>query len=85
MGLGLGIVLVMLAFIAALGIFSMREINDRVNEIVDGNVYKMDLLQDMSETVHMVSRITAVQRADKAEPRQLAVAKSGSNEDWEEF
>ncbi|WP_420476969.1 methyl-accepting chemotaxis protein [Noviherbaspirillum sp. ST9] len=58
LGLGFGIVLVMLAFVAALGMLRMRQIDDRVDQIVNVNVYKMGLLQDMSEAVHVVSRIT---------------------------
>ena len=55
---GFGIVLVMLTLIAVLGIVRMRQIDNRIDQIVNENVYKMGLLQNMSEAVHVVSRIT---------------------------
>ncbi|OWW18767.1 methyl-accepting chemotaxis protein [Noviherbaspirillum denitrificans] len=58
LGLGFGIVLLLLAFIAGLGLVRMSEIDSRVGKIVHENTYKMNLLDDMSESVHIVSRIT---------------------------
>lgn len=56
-GLGFALVLALAVALTAIGISSMREIQHRLNGIVEVNVRKMDLLQQMSESVHIVSRV----------------------------
>ena len=55
---GFAVVLLLLAGVAALGINGMGSSNDALKRILDDNVHKMSLLQDMSESVHIVSRVT---------------------------
>lgn len=58
LGIGFGLLLLLLMTIAALGVFNMNRINGRLNEIVHDNVVKLSLLQEMSEAVHVVARVT---------------------------
>ena len=58
LGAGFGIVLLLLAVVAALGIHGMGRTKHALDRIVDVNVHKMGLVQDMSESVHIISRVT---------------------------
>jgi methyl-accepting chemotaxis protein len=58
LSLGFGLVLALLVLVAGLGIFSMQGINARLDTIVNQNVAKSGLVQDMSEAVHIVARVT---------------------------
>jgi methyl-accepting chemotaxis protein len=58
LGLGFGVVLLLLCVVAALGIHGMGRTKDALDRIVDVNVYKMNLVQDMSESVHIIARVT---------------------------
>ncbi len=55
---GFATVLLLLAAVAGVGINAMSSIEGRLDEIVNDNVYKSKLLGDMSEAVHIVTRIT---------------------------
>jgi len=57
LGLGFGLVLTLLAGVALLGNFGMSRTNAALHHVVDVNVYKMGLLEDMSQAVHVVSRV----------------------------
>ncbi len=57
LGLGFGLVLALLAGVATLGITGMSRTDGALHHIVDINVYKMSLLEDMSGSVHIVSRV----------------------------
>ncbi|CAN7695894.1 methyl-accepting chemotaxis protein [Pseudoduganella sp. LjRoot289] len=57
LGIGFGIVLLLLAVVAGVGINGMSRTKLAIDDIVDANVYKMNLVQDMSESVHIVSRV----------------------------
>jgi methyl-accepting chemotaxis protein len=57
LGLGFGLVLVLLAGVAGLGINSMSKTNDALHHIVDVNVKKMAYLEDMQMSAHIVSRV----------------------------
>ncbi|MBI1772505.1 MAG: MCP four helix bundle domain-containing protein, partial [Burkholderiales bacterium] len=57
LGIGYGIVLILLASVAMLGLNGMARTNDALHHIVDVNVYKMALLEEMSTSVHVVSRV----------------------------
>ncbi|MHB1062690.1 MAG: methyl-accepting chemotaxis protein, partial [Thiobacillus sp.] len=57
LGLGFGLVLALLAGVAGLGLSSMSQEAKTLDNIVNNNVYKMSLVQDMSESVHIVSRV----------------------------
>jgi len=58
LGAGFGLVLTLLMAVAGLGLWSMSTIYAKVGEIVDVNVAKTALAQEMSESVHIVSRVT---------------------------
>ena len=57
LGLAFGLVLTLLAGVAAVGINSMRTIDDALHHVVDVNVKKMAYLEDMTGSVHVVSRV----------------------------
>lgn len=57
LGLGFGLILSLLAGVALLGINGMKRSNEALHHIVDVNIYKMSLLEDMSQSVHIVSRV----------------------------
>ena len=58
LGIGFGVVLLLLAVVAALGVDGMGRTKRALDRIVDVNVHKMGLVQDMSESVHIISRVT---------------------------
>ena len=57
LGAGFAIVLLLLAGVAGLGINGMSHEKEALDRVVNNNVYKMSLVQDMSEAVHTVSRV----------------------------
>ncbi|HEX8477234.1 MAG TPA: methyl-accepting chemotaxis protein [Telluria sp.] len=58
LGAGFAMVLLLTAAVAWLGIHGMSKSNDEFEKIVNQNVYKMELLRRMSDSVHIVARIT---------------------------
>ncbi|MBC7500466.1 MAG: MCP four helix bundle domain-containing protein [Herminiimonas sp.] len=58
LALGFGALMFLMISLTLLGLYSMSSINDNVEEIVNDNVHKTTLLEDMSESVHIVSRVT---------------------------
>ncbi|GGC65518.1 methyl-accepting chemotaxis protein [Undibacterium terreum] len=57
LGLGFGLILLMLSCVAAVGISVMSRTNSAMHHITDVNVAKMQLLEDMSSSVHIVARV----------------------------
>jgi methyl-accepting chemotaxis protein len=55
LGAGFALLLLLLAGVAALGIDGMARANQALDTIVDVNVYKTRLLEEMSRSVHIVS------------------------------
>jgi methyl-accepting chemotaxis protein len=74
LGLAFGLVLTLMLGLTATGIHNMAKIQDNLNGIVHGNIYKMGLLQDMTNSVHIVSRVmrTVVILTDEAQMAQEA-------------
>jgi len=72
LGIGFGIVLLLLAVVAGVGINGMSRTKLALDGVVNTNVYKLNLVQNMSESVHIVSRVirTAVLLNDQAEIEQ---------------
>jgi methyl-accepting chemotaxis protein len=68
LGAAFAFLLLLLAGVAGLGINGMSHANDALEEIVEVNVYKMDLIQDMSRAVYIVAGAvpTAVLLTDPA-------------------
>lgn len=58
LSLGFGLVLVLLAVEAMTGFVGMKQIHSRLEEIVEDNVHKLGFIQDMSEQVHIIARVT---------------------------
>jgi methyl-accepting chemotaxis protein len=56
LGVGFGVVLVLLIGIAGLGIVNMRHLNTTLHSIVDINVTKISLLQDMTDAIQTEGR-----------------------------
>ncbi len=57
MSLGFGLVLALLICVAALGISGMSRTNSALHHVVDVNDYKMDLIVEMVESIHIVTRV----------------------------
>lgn len=68
---GFALVLALLACVAMLGIDGMSRSNANLHHIVDVNSLKISLLEDMSKSVHIVSRVvrTMALLADEEEAR----------------
>ncbi|MYN42032.1 methyl-accepting chemotaxis protein [Duganella sp. FT109W] len=58
LGLGFGLVLVLLLLVAVLGVFNMSTIHAKLERIVNENVVKTELVNEMSESVHVVARVS---------------------------
>ena len=58
LGLGFGLVLVLLLLVAMLGVFNMSTIHAKLDRIVNENAVKTQLVNTMSESVHIVARVT---------------------------
>jgi methyl-accepting chemotaxis protein len=58
LALGFGLVLALMAGVAGLGIYNMQHIHAQLEKVVQLNVAKLVHVQDMSESVHVVARVT---------------------------
>lgn len=89
LGAGFAIVLLLTAAVAGLGIHGMSKSNQELDNIVTRNVYKMDLLRKMADSVHIVARVThsMVLLSDAAEIaeeiRTLTSARATYNAAWD--
>ena len=72
LGGAFALVLALMMGLAAVGLNSMGKIQDGLNNIVRSNVYKMELLRDMSDSVHIVARVmrTLILLEDEAQMAQ---------------
>lgn len=86
--LGFFVVLALMAVLAGVGISGMSTIQSRLDEIVKDNVYKTKLINDMSESVHIVSRVTRTlilltdESAMASEKKKIDAAREAYNEAW---
>ena len=89
LGAGFGIVLTLMAALAAVGMTNMSNIQERLDKIASDNNYRLKLNHDMSEAVHVVSRVirTVVLLQDpgqiETEKKKIDVARNKYNEAWE--
>ena len=87
--LGFVIVLALMATLAVIGITGMSTIEGRLDDIVSNNVYKTKLNNDMSEAVHIVTRITRTiilltdEAAMAGEKKKLDATRQKYNEAWD--
>ena len=58
LALGFGLVLALMAGVSGLGIYNMHRIHAQLEKVVQLNVAKLTYIQDMSEAVHIVARVT---------------------------
>ncbi|WP_342119285.1 methyl-accepting chemotaxis protein [Pseudoduganella sp. OTU4001] len=58
LALGFGLVLALMAGVSGLGIYNMQRIHAQLEKVVQLNVAKLTHVQDMSEAVHIVARVT---------------------------
>jgi methyl-accepting chemotaxis protein len=58
LALGFGMVLTLLLGISLLGMYNMQRLNQQLERVVQLNVAKLLLVGDMSESVHVVARVT---------------------------
>ena len=86
--LGFFIVLALMAALAMVGINGMSNVQGRLDEIVKDNVYKSKLISDMSESVHIVSRVTRTlilltdEAAMATQKKKLDAARQTYNDAW---
>jgi methyl-accepting chemotaxis protein len=68
LSLGFGVVLALLLLVSMLGVFNMSTIHAKLERIVNENAVKTELVQNMSESVHIVARVvrTVVLLTDEA-------------------
>ncbi|BBB68696.1 methyl-accepting chemotaxis protein [Undibacterium sp. YM2] len=57
LGIGYGLLLCILAIVALLGINGMHKSNEALHHVVDVNIVKINHLEDMASSVHIVSRV----------------------------
>ncbi len=71
LGFGFGLVLMLLAGVAAVGIDGMSKTDGALHHVVDVNVKKMAYLEDMASSVHIVARVmrTVALLSDENEAR----------------
>ncbi|ELX13428.1 methyl-accepting chemotaxis protein [Janthinobacterium sp. HH01] len=85
LSLGFGLVLALLLSVALLGVYNMSTIHAKLDSIVSLNVARGDLVQEMSESVHIVARVTRTvvlltdQAAIRNELAKLQAARANYN------
>ena len=85
LGFGFGLILLLLLSVAMLGVYGMRSSNQALHHVVDVNVYKISLLEEMSNSVHIVSRVVRTiallsdETAARAEHRKIDEAREKYN------
>ncbi|MFZ6656956.1 methyl-accepting chemotaxis protein [Undibacterium sp. TJN19] len=57
LGIAFSFILSLMLALTAIGIYSMSRIQANLDHVVHGNAYKMGLLQEMSDSVHVVARV----------------------------
>ena len=87
--LGFAVVLALMAALAVVGINGMSAVQGRLDEIVKDNMVKIKLNSDMSESVHIVVRITRTMillddpAAIAVERKKIDTARTKYNESWD--
>jgi methyl-accepting chemotaxis protein len=85
---GFIVILLLMAGISATGIDGMTKIEDRLDQVVQTNIYKTRLLNDMSEAVHIVTsrmgRIVLLTdpAAEAGEQKKIDAERQKYNEAW---
>ncbi|WP_229223892.1 methyl-accepting chemotaxis protein [Duganella sp. sic0402] len=85
LSLGFGLVLFLLLLVAMLGVFNMSTIHAKLERIVNENAVKTELVNEMSESVHIVARVSRSvvllnqEPAIRAEMEKVAKARASYN------
>ena len=85
---GFGAVLLLMAALTLVGLNGMATVEDKLNEITSDNMVKIKLVNDMSEAVHIATRVTRTivllddKEAISAERRKLDSFRQKYNEAW---
>ena len=88
---GFIVILLLMAGIAVTGINGMTTIEGRLNEIVQKNIYKTRLVNDMSEAVHIITRrmglvvLLTDPVAEAAERKKIEAERQKYNDAWAEL
>nr|WP_308494608.1 methyl-accepting chemotaxis protein [Duganella rivi] len=91
LSLGFGLVLLLLLLVAMLGVFNMSTIHAKLDRIVNENAVKTQLANEMSESVHIVARVTrsvvllTEEAAIRTEMEKVAKARAVYNKAVEEL
>ncbi|HEX5337488.1 MAG TPA: MCP four helix bundle domain-containing protein, partial [Gallionella sp.] len=91
LGLGFAVALLLMVAIAASGILGMKSSNDQLDDIVNDNMRKIELINTMSESVHIVSRVIRSMvllddaAAIKEEEQKLIAARAAYDKAWSEL
>src|SRR5512142_2312791 len=91
LGLGFGVALLLMVAVALTGIVGMKSSNDQLDDIVKDNLRKIELVNTMSESVHIVSRVLRSMvllndvAAIKEEEQKLLAARTAYDKAWEEL
>jgi methyl-accepting chemotaxis protein len=89
MTVGFAAVLLLMIVLAFVGINGMSSVEGRLDEIVKDNNYKTRLVNQLSESVHIVARVTRTMvllsdaQTMAAEHKKLETAREKYNEAWE--
>ncbi len=85
---GFAAVLALMAGLTLVGLNGMATVEGKLNEITTDHMVKIKLVNDMSEAVHIVTRITRTiilqddKEAVAAETKKLATYREKYNEAW---
>ena len=86
LAMGFGAVLVLMAALTMVGLNGMATVDNKLDEIVSDNMYKIGLINDMAEAVHVVTRVTRTivllddKDAQASERRKLDAARQKYND-----
>ena len=87
--LGFAVVLLLMAALAVVGINGMSNVQARLDEIVNDNMHKIKLNSDLSESIHIVTRITRTivlledEATMNAEKKKLDSVRQKYNDAWD--
>ena len=82
LSIGFGTLIVLLVLVAALGMNGLRESKESLHHLADVNVTKIELLNNMSESIHITSRvmrtIALLHDAAEADKQRLKIVDAGA-------
>ncbi len=71
LGIGFGLIIVFMVSLLAVGVYELKQINDKLDRIVNNNNVQVELANKMMDSVHVVSRvIRSITLLDDASAKQ---------------